>query len=143
MKKIIASWGLVLVCQSSWGANDTLFVGNNLQDSVENVAPAFHHPSQQQEEFTLSYAGQPPMIPHSVKGYQANKNVNQCLQCHNPESARMTGATPIPASHFSDRQGNISKDSSPRRYFCLQCHVPQANVKPIVANDFTSTQNGE
>ncbi|WP_175463882.1 nitrate reductase cytochrome c-type subunit, partial [Vibrio cholerae] len=25
---------------------------------------------------------------------------------------------------------------SPRRYFCLQCHVPQADAKPLVENDF-------
>jgi cytochrome c-type protein NapB len=28
-------------------------------------------------------------------------------------------------------------DVSPRRYFCTECHVPQADVEPLVGNTFT------
>ena len=36
----------------------------------------------QQESMALNYVNQPPMIPHSVDGYQISKNTNRCLQCH-------------------------------------------------------------
>ena len=29
-----------------------------------------------------------------------------------------------------------SSDIAPQRYNCTQCHVPQANVKPLVDNKF-------
>jgi len=28
------------------------------------------------------------------------------------------------------------EDIAPQRYNCVQCHVPQANAKPLVANTF-------
>ena len=53
--------------------------------------------------FERAYVNAPPMIPHSVEGLlpitQAN---NQCLGCHMPEVAKGVGATPIPASHFTN-----------------------------------------
>lgn len=111
-------------------------VGNNLQASPENVSPAFHNEPKQSELPALNYVNQPPMIPHSVKNYQVTKNVNQCLNCHSPENARVTGATRISPTHFADREGNLGSSSSPRRYFCLQCHVSQSDVEPIVPNQF-------
>jgi cytochrome c-type protein NapB len=35
-----------------------------------------------------------------------------------------------------DRDGNFLAEISPRRYFCNQCHVTQANAEPLVDNDF-------
>ncbi|BAN97353.1 hypothetical protein E05_25870 [Plautia stali symbiont] len=32
--------------------------------------------------------------------------------------------------------GVMSSTVSPRRYFCLQCHVPQTDAKPVVENTF-------
>ena len=40
----------------------------------------------------------------------------------------------------------MSGDVSPRRYFCTQCHVPQDEVKPLVANryeDFDAVRASE
>lgn len=86
----------------------------------------------------LTYINQPPMIPHSIKGHQISKNTNRCLDCHGVENYSITGATRISPTHFMDRDGNVSAEASPRRYFCLQCHVPQAEVDPIVENKFQS-----
>lgn len=111
-------------------------VGKDLTQSPENVTPAFHKAPRQSELSALNYVNQPPMVPHSVVNYQVTKNVNQCLNCHSPENSRLSGATRISPTHFMDRDGNIGSDTSPRRYFCLQCHVSQSNVEPIVPNDF-------
>jgi nitrate reductase (cytochrome), electron transfer subunit len=35
----------------------------------------------------------------------------------------------------------VSGHLSPRRYFCTQCHVPQADAKPLVGNTFLSVED--
>ena len=112
-------------------------MGNNFQAAVENITPEFHKEPKETELAALSYVNQPPMVPHSVSGYQVTKNVNQCLNCHSVEASRVTGATRISPTHFTDRDGNVvAGATAPRRYFCLSCHVPMADVKPIVPNEF-------
>ena len=111
-----------------------------------------------------SYENAPPLIPHSVDGLlPIKKDSNQCLGCHMPEAAKGVGATPIPASHFTDfrpktelKGDKVVKDGkavsnttdvtiakfkklkklNPARFNCSQCHVPQANIKPLVKNNF-------
>ena len=117
------------------------------------------------KRFARSYVNAPPLIPHSVDGLLpiTAKN-NSCLGCHMPDVAKGVGATPIPESHFTDfrpktqldKEGHVIKDGkaikntsdvkiakfkklkklNPARYNCSQCHVPQANVKPLVGNTF-------
>jgi len=118
------------------------------------------------QRLARSYVNAPPLIPHSVEGLLpiTGKN-NQCLGCHMPDVAKGVGAIAIPKSHFTDfrpttkmdgdevvkegkvlGQANTSdiliakfktlKDLSKARFNCSQCHVPQANVKPLVKNNF-------
>jgi nitrate reductase (cytochrome), electron transfer subunit len=86
------------------------------------------------------YVQQPPLIPHSIKGYKINLRSNKCLTCHSWANAKTSGATKISLTHFKDRDGIELADVSPRRYFCVQCHVPQKNVQPLVENEFTSVE---
>jgi nitrate reductase (cytochrome), electron transfer subunit len=81
---------------------------------------------------------QPPIIPHNVKGYQITKDVNMCMVCHAAKNAPRTGATPVSKTHYFDRDGKQSPNISTRRYFCLQCHVPQFDAEPLVSNTSTS-----
>ena len=81
-----------------------------------------------------SHAWQPPVIPHNVKGYQITRNVNTCLVCHSSSAAPQSGATPVGASHYLGRDGKKLQTVSTRRYFCLQCHVPQVDAEPLVGN---------
>ncbi len=118
-----------------------------------------------------SYQNAPPLIPHSVDGLlPIKKDSNQCLGCHMPDVAKGVGATPIPASHFTDfrpktelKDGKVIKDGkavvnttdvtlakykamkklNPARFNCSQCHVPQANIKPLVKNNFKPEFNDE
>jgi len=83
-----------------------------------------------------SYVQQPPLIPHSIKGYRVNLKSNKCMSCHSWKNYKAAGATKISQTHFEDRDGNALAEVSSRRYFCQQCHVPQANAKPLVANNF-------
>ena len=111
-----------------------------------------------------AYDNAPPLIPHSVDGLlPITKANNACLGCHMPEAAKGVGATSIPPSHFVDfrpktkvaKDGSVIKEGKKikntsdiltvehkqkklyqGRYNCSQCHVPQADVKPLVKNNF-------
>ena len=83
-----------------------------------------------------SHPWQPPVIPHNVKGYQITKNVNTCMVCHSRKAAPNTGATPVGKTHYVDREGKEHPNISTRRYFCLQCHVPQFDAEPLVDSTY-------
>jgi len=111
-----------------------------------------------------AYDNAPPMIPHDVEGLlPITKENNACLGCHMPDVAEAMGATPIPASHFSNFRpttaiaddGKIEKEGREvdntgdfkmivkrtdhlyqGRFNCSQCHAPQAQIDPAVANNF-------
>jgi len=83
-----------------------------------------------------NYPEQPPLIPHSIEGYEVSIHGNKCLSCHARSRVRESQAPMISITHFSDREGQFLASISPRRYFCTQCHVPQHNVQPPVENDF-------
>ncbi|EKS70464.1 MULTISPECIES: nitrate reductase cytochrome c-type subunit [Caballeronia] len=89
----------------------------------------------------LNYAQQPPTIPHKIDNYQLDKNANRCLGCHARSRAEESGAVPVAVSHYMDREGGVSGHLSPRRYFCTQCHVPQADTKPLVGNTFVAVED--
>ncbi|MFN7027111.1 MAG: nitrate reductase cytochrome c-type subunit [Pseudorhizobium sp.] len=83
-----------------------------------------------------AYPDQPPVIPHSIEGYQLSVNTNRCLSCHKREFTEGSGAPMISVTHYMTREGQMLADVSPRRYFCTACHVPQAEVNPLVENTF-------
>ncbi|MCW7537904.1 nitrate reductase cytochrome c-type subunit [Aquabacterium sp. A7-Y] len=85
---------------------------------------------------TRNYAMQPPVVPHKIDGYQLDKNANRCMFCHSRAKTQESQAPMISVTHFMDRDGNFLAELSPRRYFCLQCHVPQAQLNPLVENRF-------
>lgn len=82
------------------------------------------------------YVQQPPLIPHKIEGYEVDKNFNRCMDCHAWSRYQETGATKVSLTHFKDRDGGELSNISPRRYFCMQCHVPQTDAKPLVPNSF-------
>lgn len=88
-----------------------------------------------------AYPEQPPIIPHSIEGYQLSVSTNRCLQCHRRQYTEASGAPMISVTHFMDRDGQMLADVSPRRYFCLQCHVQQTEARPLVDNTFVDMIN--
>jgi cytochrome c-type protein NapB len=83
-----------------------------------------------------NYAMQPPVIPHKIEAYQVDKNANRCMMCHARTRTQESQAPMISVTHFQNRDGNFLAELSPRRYFCLQCHVPQADLRPLVENTY-------
>ncbi|MBE9638295.1 nitrate reductase cytochrome c-type subunit [Salipiger mangrovisoli] len=84
-----------------------------------------------------AYPEQPPIIPHSIEGYELSVNANRCLSCHKRETSLGTGAPMISITHYMTRDAQMLADVSPRRYFCTQCHVPQADTAALIGNSFT------
>lgn len=81
---------------------------------------------------------QPPSIPHSVEKDRVSLKYNTCLKCHAKANAEKEKAPAVSDSHFVTRDMKVLDKLSPRRYFCRQCHTPQADVKPLVKNTFKS-----
>jgi cytochrome c-type protein NapB len=83
-----------------------------------------------------NYRQQPPLIPHSVEQYQIDLRTNQCLTCHDWTKAGERGAPTLSMTHYLDRDGVELDHIAGTRYFCNQCHVPQANAPALVENLF-------
>ncbi|WP_260261680.1 nitrate reductase cytochrome c-type subunit [Vibrio intestinalis] len=94
-----------------------------------------------EHEVDSSYVYQPPLIPHNIRSYEVSLNANKCLACHSWKNAKEMNATKISVTHYVNREDAVLADMSPRRYFCLQCHVPQADAKPLIKNDFESVDS--
>lgn len=105
--------------------------------SIDQISKVdMFRPERDQETIPRNFQKQPPLIPHSVKGYVITQNFNKCMDCHSKERAEETGATRVAKSHYLDRDDKKSANISPRRYFCHQCHVPQFDAKPLVENTY-------
>ena len=102
------------------------------------VDPVYH---QQEQRFTRNYRQQPPLVPHSIDQYQIDLKANRCLSCHDWTRAGERGAPTLSMTHYLDRAGNQLDAVSGTRWFCNQCHVPQADAPPLVENTFSSTSN--
>ena len=82
------------------------------------------------------FVQQPPLIPHTIQGYQVTKNFNKCMDCHAWQKTKVSGATKVSVTHYRTREGKELDNISPLRYFCTQCHVAQTDAKPLVDNTF-------
>jgi cytochrome c-type protein NapB len=106
------------------------------QLDVTKKADSFKRVPKDRSPYVSDYVYQPPLIPHRIRGYEISTNANKCLSCHSFRRARDAGATKISVTHYGTREGRVLSDVSPRRYFCLQCHVTQSDAAVLVENDF-------
>lgn len=150
------------VSEESLGLRKTdLYTEQGTKPAMADYSAAAPGTSQRIER---AYDNAPPMIPHDVEGLLPISEANNaCLGCHMPDMAAAMGATPIPESHFANfrpdtslaADGKITKEGKEvdntgdfkmivkksdhlyqGRFNCSQCHAPQANIAPAVANTF-------
>jgi len=110
-----------------------------LRDGVPLQEDIAINPARQERDrgpHDRDFVQQPPLIPHTIAGYQITMNFNKCMDCHSFQRARANGATKVSISHFRTLEGQELDNISPRRYFCNQCHVPQTDARPLVDNTF-------
>ncbi len=93
-----------------------------------------------QESFDRNFKSQPPLIPHKVEKYKVNLKANRCLKCHDKSNYKEEEAPMTGKSHYIGADGKEMDKISMKRYFCNQCHVPQADAKPLVKNTFKSAK---
>ena len=74
------------------------------------------------------YEGAVPQIPHDMADLAVTEESNDCIMCHDPAN-EMEGTPLIPETHMAN--GQVGND----RFFCLLCHVPQAQTSPLVENE--------
>lgn len=106
------------------------------QPMQENPVPPLARPITDDKRKMRNYPEQPPVIPHSIDGYQLSLRTNRCLDCHRRQYTEGSGAPMISVTHFMDRDSQVLADVTPRRYFCTACHVPQTDAQPLVPNTF-------
>ena len=109
--------------------------GADLTDSVA-VEDVFH---QDESRFTRNYRQQPPLVPHSIDQYQIDLKANRCLSCHDWTNAGERKAPTLSMTHYQDREGNQLDVVAGTRWFCNQCHVPQADAPALVDNTFEAS----
>lgn len=147
MKKLLTALltaGTVTLSVFAWSASSDIVTDSGGVISLRgleevsdvNKSETLKHVPRDQQLIDREYIQQPPLIPHTIRGYQVNIDANKCLSCHSFKNAGEMGATKISVTHFETREGSTLADVSPRRYFCLQCHVTQADAKPLVENTF-------
>ncbi|ALA20027.1 MULTISPECIES: nitrate reductase cytochrome c-type subunit [unclassified Chelatococcus] len=136
----LAAACLVLFAGALSAASDAPQVVPRLTGEAEPMsevkAPPLARPIVDDVKRMRNYPEQPPVIPHSIEGYQLTLNTNRCLSCHKREFTEGSGAPMISVTHFMDRDGQVLSDVTPRRYFCTQCHVSQTDASPLVPNLF-------
>ncbi len=79
---------------------------------------------------------QPPSIPHDIAKERITLKGNTCMKCHSKANHEKEKAPAVSKSHYVTRDMKVLDKLSPRRYFCVQCHAPQADVDPLVENSF-------
>jgi len=88
-----------------------------------------------------SFAGQPPLIPHSVDGFTINQTENACWDCHNSDEFKGKKMPMVSKAHLvpgTEAKAVAEPKLDMQHWQCDSCHVPQVDAKPLVGNDFTS-----
>ncbi len=101
-------------------------------------APEIKKQNTRAGRFQRAYRQQPPLIPHRIDQYEIDLKVNKCLRCHDWPYNVEEGAPKISETHYVDRTGAALDKVAGTRWFCTQCHVPQASTRPLLRNTFKS-----
>ena len=111
-----------------------------LRGAALNEQGAVQHNYKQQEgRFSRNYRQQPPLIPHTIDNYQIDLKANRCLSCHDWTTAGERRAPTLSMTHYLDRDGNQLDVVAGTRWFCSQCHVPQADAPALIDNTFEAS----
>ena len=139
LKLVLAASLLVLGSQMAAHAADAPVKLQGLRGGTpvnQDNAPGAFKQERDHGPADRDFVQQPPLIPHTIQGYQITKNFNKCMDCHAWQKTKTSGATKVSVTHFKTREGVELDSVSPRRYFCTQCHVPQSDAKPLVGNTY-------
>jgi nitrate reductase (cytochrome), electron transfer subunit len=143
MKKWIKPAVVVVVALAAYGCA-TQFAGVSSLRGADTAAPdlapqdlktyAGKRPGGGQSTIARTFREQPPLVPHAIDKFdEITVDDNQCMDCHNPESAPAKKAPKVADSHLNGKAVRME------RYQCNSCHVPQVDAPPLVNNNFVGT----
>lgn len=130
------AFSAVLIAISTAVAADMTGLRGAVPITEEAAPPPILNEINDDKRQARNYPEQPPVIPHQIRDYQITLNANKCLTCHSRQFTAQSQAPMISITHFMDRDGQFLASITPRRYFCTQCHVTQADAEPPVGNTF-------
>lgn len=135
---LLAAFGIAVAAEVNYPLDSPAPNGRRPGGTISQELPAPPIANEENKDLKRerNYPEQPPTIPHSISGYQIDKNGNKCLACHSRANSARSQAPMISITHYMDRDGQALAAVSPRRYFCNQCHVSQNDVQPLVGNSF-------
>ena len=135
---LLAAFGIAVAAEVNYPLDAPAPNGRRPGGTISQELPAPPIANEENKDLKRerNYPEQPPTIPHSISGYQIDKNGNKCLACHSRANSARSQAPMISITHYMDRDGQALAAVSPRRYFCNQCHVSQNEVQPLVGNSF-------
>ena len=136
---LISAMGLGAVAQD----RDVQSLRGPIEVEETGEVPSVNRQNTDARRFSRAYRQQPPMIPHKIDSYQIDLKVNQCMRCHDWPRNVEEGAPKISETHYIDRDGIALDHVARTRWFCTQCHVPQANASALVGNTFRSAVDVE
>jgi cytochrome c-type protein NapB len=138
MKRFLAAFSFAILAltataqQKPQAVDDTQF-SLNKGNVLEAATPApFEFEDGAKTARPLQGSGMPVMISHTIEDdLPITAEKNGCIRCHTPTGKKVRGAPPVPQSHVAagDKPAVAGK-----RWNCVACHAPQADVKPLVAN---------
>jgi nitrate reductase (cytochrome), electron transfer subunit len=80
--------------------------GSTPLDEEGPAAPMTPYRNTSEKELR-NYPEQPPVIPHTIEGYQIDINGNKCLSCHARARTAESQAPMVSITHFMDRDGQF------------------------------------
>src|SRR5450631_4546704 len=103
-KSFVAALAIVLAAASTSPQAQTVSSGLRGSTPLNEEGPAAPMTPMRNtaERETRNYPEQPPVIPHSIDGYQITLHANQCLTCHARQYIEGSGAPMISVTHFMD-----------------------------------------
>lgn len=132
----VVALGLASLAPTVHAAEDIATLRQAVPLIEQGTAPRMTVTENKDIKRVRNYPEQPPTIPHTIDGYQVDRNSNKCLSCHARTATGVSQAPMVSITHFMGRDGQFGASVSPRRYFCNQCHVPQHETNPLVENIF-------
>jgi cytochrome c-type protein NapB len=104
--------------------------------TVDSTPPPLASEDIEPDRQPRSAYDQPPVIPHSIRGYRIDARANQCLSCHGRGSTTQPSAPRLSIAHLRDGDRPAHASVEPGHYFCTGCHVPQAAASPPIGNTY-------
>ena len=132
---LVAIVVVISACGEDNGVPQKTYLHRSLEtgDVGTNVYSA--PPAGQSTILPREYPGSPALIPHSIVGFNIDKDGNSCLGCHATGISLGNGhvATKIPDSHYTDLVTEMQSDELQElRYNCTICHLQQSDAEALV-----------